>query len=118
MAMLVMAVGLLGLLQSVIVAYQHDMKNRFRAEATLVAEKRMHEWTRQPFVNISTVNDLVDVDNHQVGGTPWSCTVTRKAQLAGSTTGSKKLTVVVTWTERGETTSHEICTLRTRRVGE
>lgn len=118
MAMLVMTVGLLGLLQCVVVAYQHGTKTRLRTEAVLVAEKWMHEWTRQPFDNISTGIDLSDVENKQVDSVPWSCEVTRKAELAGSTTTTLKLTVRVRWSSRGETASHEIYTLRTRRAGE
>ena len=38
MAMLVMAVGLLGLLQSVNLAYQQGTKNRLRSEAVQLAE--------------------------------------------------------------------------------
>ncbi|WP_136514249.1 type IV pilus modification PilV family protein [Geomonas edaphica] len=118
MAMLVMTVGLLGLLQAVIVAYQHGMKNRFRAEAVLVAEKQMHGWTRLPFEKIKEKSGETKEETTKVGGVPWSYKVTTKAEPAGSTTTTLKLTVGVIWSPKGETASHEIYALRTRRVGE
>lgn len=118
MAMLVMTVGLLGLLQCVIVAYQHGTKTRLRTEAVLVAEKRMHEWTILPFKQISASPGKQIAETRLVGGIPCKYMVTKKVQSAGSTTTTLKLTVGVIWSSRGEMTSHEICTLRTRRGGE
>ena len=44
MAMLVLTVGLLGLLQSIQVAWQHNARNRLREEAVLLAEERMNDF--------------------------------------------------------------------------
>lgn len=118
MAMLVATVGLLGLLQSVIVAYQHTVKTRCRSEAVQVAEERMHTLSGLPFANLTGNSDTTNVETRMVGGVPWTYTVTSKVQSAGSTTAAKKLTVAITWNARGEAASHEIYTLRTRRVGE
>ncbi len=119
MAMLVMAVGLLGLLQSVNLAYQQGTKNRLRSEAVQLAEERMHAWSGRPFDSITTNIEMTSSETKLVVGAPWKYTVTRMAQPAGPTTTSvKKLIVEVAWSLRGETVSHEIYTLRTRRVGE
>lgn len=119
MAMLVMTVGLLGLLQAVNLAYQQGTKTRLRSEAVQLAEERMHAWSGRPFDSITTNIEMTSPETKLVGGAPWKYTVTRTAQPAGPTTDSvKKLTVEVTWSLKGETASHEIYTLRTRRVGE
>ncbi|MBJ6801877.1 type IV pilus modification PilV family protein [Geomonas propionica] len=116
MAMLVMTVGLLGLLQSVNVAYQQNLRDKLRKEATQVAEERMHDWCRLRF-DIITCGEAKKEDTHkQVGGSPWYFSVNRKAALVGSAT--KKLDVTVTWTVKGDEKSHEIHALRSRRKGE
>ena len=117
MAMLVMTVGLLGLLQSVNVAYQQGTKTRLRSEAVQVAEERMHELSGLAFTKIPECAKT-SVETRMVGGVPWNYTVTRKVQPAGSTAAAFQLTVAVSWSVRGETASHEIYTLRTRRPGE
>lgn len=119
MAMLVMTVGLLGLLQAVNLAYQQGTKTRLRSEAVQLAEERMHAWSGISFDRISTNTEMTSTETKLVGGVPWNYRVTRMAQPAGATVRSvKKLSVEVTWSLRGETASHEIYTLRTRRVGE
>lgn len=118
MAMLVATVGLLGLLQSVTVAYQHAVKTRCRSEAVQVAEERMHALSGLPFAGIIGRTDTTSVETRMVGGVPWTYTVTSRVQPAGSTAAAVKLTVAITWNARGEAASHEIYTLRTRRAGE
>ncbi|TSK06186.1 MAG: prepilin-type N-terminal cleavage/methylation domain-containing protein [Geobacter sp.] len=118
MAMLVATVGLLGLLQSVIVAYQHAVETRCRSEAVQVAEERLHTLSGLPFAKITGGTETTSVETRMVGGVPWTYTVTSKVQPAGSTKAAVKLTVAITWNARGEAASHEIYTLRTRRVGE
>lgn len=117
-AMVVATVGLLGLLQSVIVAYQHAVKTRYRSEAVQVAEERMHALFGLPFAKIIDINEKVSAETRMVGGVPWTYTVTSKVQPAGKSTAAVKLTVAITWNARGEAASHEIYTLRTRRAGE
>lgn len=117
MAMLVMTVGLLGLLQSVNVAYQHTLRDRLRKEATQVAEARMHEWCRSAYDNITCFSDPnKESDEKVVGGGRWSYTISRKGEEVGSKT--KKLQVGVQWSVNGVPATHEIFTLRSRRDGE
>lgn len=116
MAMLIMTVGLLGLLQSVNVAYQHHLKDMLRKEATLLAEARMHDWCGRPFGNITTGQTYAEEGEKQVSGAIWRFSVARKAEKVGN--GAKKLQVQVAWMVRGESNKHEIFTLRARRDGE
>lgn len=115
MAMLVLTVGLLGLLQSVNLAYRHNLRDRLNREAVLVAEEQMHGWQKLSFGSIS--GGGTSNASKLVGGTPWSYTVSKEASpLGGGDT--KRLSVSVTWKVRGENLRHEIYALRTRRAGE
>lgn len=112
MALLIMTVGLLGLLQSVNVAYQQSLRNRVRDEAVLVAEGQMNDWRRVPFQEISS--DSFSVEK-TVAGVPTRFAVRREVQEMGnSAKNTKRLKVAVQWSVRGETTSHEIYTMRNR----
>ncbi|QXE91480.1 prepilin-type N-terminal cleavage/methylation domain-containing protein [Geomonas subterranea] len=116
MAMLVMTVGLLGLLQSVNVAYQQSLKDKLRKEATQVAEARMHDWCSQPFKKITGPPPPDERVERAVAGGYWRYEVHYEPQPVG--TGTVKLRVGVTWSVKGVSNSHEIFTLRTRRDGE
>lgn len=116
MAMLVMTVGLLGLLQSVTVAYQHNMKDTLRKEAVLLAEERMHDLCRKAFKDIDCTGSVHEQGEKMVGGAPWKFTLTSKGELVGPAT--KKLQVEVGWVVQGQVARHEIFALRTRREGE
>lgn len=118
MSMLVLTVGLLGLLQSVSVAYKHSLKDRLRKEATLLAEERMHDLSSRRFDIISCVGDREEQGEKSVAGVPWRFTLTKRADLVGSTTSTKKLRVKVEWTVKTESHSHEIFTLKTKRGDE
>lgn len=56
MAMLIMTVGLLGLLQSLQIAYQHNTRNRMRDEGILMAEEQMNEFRQMSYENITARN--------------------------------------------------------------
>ena len=121
MAMLVMTVGLLGLLQSVQMAYEHSLRNRVREEAVHLAEERMHDWRRMAFKAITATIPKEEPVTKLLGGAPRSYTVTRGvAGMGGSALSkpAKKLTVGVTWTVKGEAASHTIYTMRLRRPNE
>ena len=121
MAMLVMTVGLLGLLQSVQMAYQHSLRNRVRVEAVHLVEERMHDWRRMAFEAITATIPKEEPVTKLLGGAPRSYTVTRGvAGMGGSALSkpAKKLTVGVTWTVKGEAAGHEIHTMRLRRNDE
>lgn len=106
MAMLILTVGLLGLLQSVQVAYEHTARNRIREAAVLLADQEMNHFRRHPKLSsISTARSVV-------GGVPRQFTVIRESQRLGD---SDRLRVAVHWGFKHMTTEHEIYTLKTRR---
>ncbi|GFO63906.1 pilus assembly protein PilV [Geomonas paludis] len=116
MALLVMTVGLLGLLQSVSVAYQQNLRDKLRKEATQLAEERMHDWCRLPFDGITGSVIKEEASGKLVAGSPWRFSVAREASTVGSAT--RKLHVVVKWSVKGTESRHEIFALRSRRAGE
>lgn len=108
MAMLILTVGLLGLLQSLNVAYDQGLRDRVRQEAVLLAEEQMHDWHRMAFKAITASRSFVVP--RTVAGIPRSFSVTREQSWAGS---SKRLRLAVSWTIKGHTVMHEIFTLKT-----
>ena len=104
MAMLVMTVGLLGLLQSVNVAYEHNLRNKLREEAVLVAHEQMNGLRAGVAFNPTTT--VV----RGIGGVDRKYFVNRVPKLIGG--DSSRLTVAVRWSFKNLTTTHEIYTFR------
>lgn len=109
MAMLIMTVGLLGLLQSVNVAYEHNARNIVREAAVLLAEEQMIGLRKRRFQNL-TVSNAVSTEARVIGGVNKNFTVTRDCQPMG--TQSRRLRVAVTWSFKNLSTLHEICTIK------
>lgn len=104
MAMLVLTVGLLGLLQSVNISYEHNLRKRLREEAVVLAEEQLNALrvnaALAPFTTATRV----------MGGVTKSFAVTRNSQpVAGDT---ERLTVSVRWGFKNVSTTHEIYTIR------
>jgi type IV pilus assembly protein PilV len=108
MAMLVMTVGLLGLLQSINVAYEHNLRNKLREEALLVAEEQMNVLRRGStsrgafYQNVTTIV-------RGMSGIDKKFTVTRECQPMTST---QRLKVKVVWSFRNVSTTHAIYSLK------
>ncbi|WP_224981728.1 type IV pilus modification PilV family protein [Geomonas agri] len=116
MALLVMTVGLLGLLQSVNVAYHQNLRDVLRKEATQLAEEQMHDLCRVPFDKISSAARNDKVSQKVVAGILRSFQVDRRQNSVQGAT--KKLQVTVSWYVKGTRYQHEIFALRSRRGGE
>jgi type IV pilus assembly protein PilV len=107
MAMLIMTVGLLGLLQSVNVAYEHNTRNRLREEAVLVGEEQMNllrgmSFGSTPYLNTTTATKVM-------AGTAKKFSVTRQCQPMGAT---NRLKISVSWSFKNVSTTHAIYTLK------
>ena len=113
MAMLVLTVGLLGLLQSVNVAFEHKLRNRLREEALVVAEEQMGNWRIMGFDNITTGSKASVA--RLIGGQSKPFTVLKEMASASSgATTSKRLRVAVLWDYKGRSYQHEIFTVKSR----
>lgn len=108
MAMLIMTVGLLGLLQSVNVAYEHNSRNRLRDEAMQVGEEQMNVFRSR--VNSTPAFTPVTTVPRGIGGVTRSFTVTRQSDATGE--HSKRLRVAIGWTFKGVSTGHVIYSMK------
>lgn len=107
MAMLVLTVGLLGLLQSVNISYEHNLRKRLREEAVVLAEEHLNDLrVKKALASFTTFTTATRV----MGGVTKSFAVTRSSlPVAGDTV---KLTVAVRWGFKNVSTTHEIYTIR------
>jgi len=110
LAMLIMTVGLLGLLQTVTMAYEYSLRNQYREQALQVGEEQMNLLRRMAqdsglkFPNSTTVT-------RPIGGGVKAFRVTRERQSGG---GTSFLTVSVTWHFKNVSTTQRIYTLKKR----
>jgi type IV pilus assembly protein PilV len=108
-AILIMMVGLLGLLTSVNVASEHNLKNHLRNEAVQIAGTAMSAQRIRHFDNldagVSSVPSLIR------GGTK-NYTVTRS--INNLSADSKEIIVEVDWTYKDVSFHHETHSIRSR----
>ena len=107
MALLILTVGLLGLLQSVGVAYEHNVRTRLRDEAVAIAEEQLSEMRRDPTIDTFPAFSTAI---RPISGASKAFRVSRAVEPIGES--SRKLTVTVRWSFKNMTTSHEIYTIR------
>jgi type IV pilus assembly protein PilV len=115
MALLIMTVGLLGLLQSLQVAYQHSTRNRLREEGILLAEEQMNQFRQMRYENVTATNVFTAPTSVKrgimAGGRKDIFSVTRDARKMEGTS-SKKLTVTVQWSFRHVTSTHVLYSMK------
>lgn len=110
MAVLIMTVGLLGLLQSLQVSYQHNARNKLREEAVQLAEEQMNEFRFLSFDNL-TWNRNQGVERELLGARrPFQIMMNSENVAANS----KKLMVAVAWQFRNETSHYVIYSIKNR----
>lgn len=109
MAMLVMTVGLLGLLQSVNIAYEHSLRTRLREQAMLLAEQQMNDLRNRPPSENNYLSQTTIL--REIGGVAKPFKVTLASDSMGATT--KRLRISVGWSFKNETMTHSIYTLKT-----
>ena len=109
-AMVIMLVGLLGLLHSVNIAMEHNLKNQMRNEVTLVAQDAMNEMRARPFDSVSAVT-FKNVSTH-LRNIKRSYAVT-KTRIYNSS-NSAKYQVDVTWAYKNVSTTYSVATVRGR----
>jgi len=118
MAMLILVVGMLGLLQSINLAIEANMRNQLREEAVYVGERAMNELRGKGFDNISvgaTSSETYTYRTYSVAskirGTRRKYAVTRSARTLSTSAGlpaTKQLDVLVSWTYKGITYQNRV----------
>jgi type IV pilus assembly protein PilV len=111
MAVLIMMVGLMGLLQAVNIATEHNLGNILRNEATTIADDQMVQ-AKSLVVDSASLTALPDIAI--VVSTPIrtgtkSYSVTRTVTTAS--TNSREVVVTVSWQYKGKTLRHMISSL-------
>ena len=118
MAMLVMTVGLLGLLQSVNIAYEQSRRNKVREIAVLVAEEQMNDWRRLSFPNMTAGRfaDSSSFIDKTMSGAPMRFTILRRNDAMGSGPSGnyRRLKVEVEWRLKDQLLNHKIYALKNR----
>lgn len=113
-ALLILTVGLFGLLQSVNIAYEHNLRRKLRDEAAAIAEEQLNVMRHNPLkpdpLRPGAVLAPFTTANRPIGGVAKEFTVSRESDEIGGT--SRKLKVEVRWSFKNITAVHEIYTIR------
>lgn len=104
-AIIIMMVGLLGLLQSINLATDANMKNQLRDEAVYVGEKYLNQLRGQGFDNIAATYPLISTAS-RIRGTGKKLMVQESSTTLA--TDTKQLLVVVNWTYKGTTYENRV----------
>lgn len=108
-------VGLLGLLQAVNLATEHNLKNQLRDEAVMLAENYMGNLKVRAFSQISGVNGTPfssRMVNSQLRSGKTQYTVDRECSSTGAGGSTALMTVRVTWAYKGAQYSHAVTSIR------
>jgi len=111
-SMVIMVIGLLGLLQTVIIATERNLQNQLRDEAIQVGENSLNSMAVRPFTMLTTVSRTTQVPS-KVRAFTKTYTVTQSLSNLG--TESKQLLVDVRWGFKDYTSyHHSVMTIKTK----
>ena len=117
MAMLIAVIGMFGVLETINVTLQHNLKNELRSEAIKVGERYMTELRGKRFDRLSTAYSSFAATSKVRGGSK-SYTVERTtAPLAYDDLGeptSKQLQVVVKWAYKNISSQNRVVSVVAR----
>ncbi len=105
-AIVITVVGLLGLLEALSVATEHDMKNQLRDEAVLIGEEQLNQLRVKPFDKYSAQYSPFPIRTKR-----WSYMVGRSADKI-STSDSRELSVTVSWAYKNISSHHQVKSVR------
>lgn len=109
-AMVIMLVGLLGLLQSVNIAMEYNLKNQMRNEVVRVAQDAMNDMRSRAFNSVSSKTTTVHSSLRNINRT---YSVKRNVLFTG-TSSSRKYQVDVRWKYKNVSTTHSVMSVRSR----
>jgi type IV pilus assembly protein PilV len=101
-AIVIMMVGMLGLLQSINVAMEYNLKNHLRDEAVYMGEKYMNIQRGKAFDSLSTTYGT-RYEPSKVRGTGklYSVDMSTQSLSTDTKTPAKQLTIEIKWTYKG-----------------
>ncbi len=107
-ALVILAILLLGLLSALITAYEISTRNLIRDEAVKIANEYAEKYRNFGLSNIPT-NDTFEINRKiRNADITYNINVTSSEIVAGKI---KQVKITVTWTYKGKTYSHTIETL-------
>lgn len=107
-AMLIMMVGVVGLLQAVMIATEHNLKNQIREEVTRIADSTMNDMRTGIFEAVTTSSPYTVPSN--IRNTSRRYTVRKTVAAMGS--GSRQYQVDVSWKYKNYSATHSIVSVR------
>ena len=113
-AMSLLLIGLLGLLNSVEIAMEHNLKNQMRGEVVRIAEEAMSDMRSRPFDSVSAGTMVIPSKLRNI---QRSYTVKRTIVAIPNPTAtvtSRQYLVDVKWLYKNVSTTHSIATVRSR----
>lgn len=114
-SIVILMVGLLGLLQAINIATEHNIKNALRSEAVQIADAKINELKFVAYDNISASYPVQSVLSRIRGsGRSYNVLKSSSEYHAGSSEVSKELVVHISWLYKNMSTSHEIRTIKTK----
>ena len=116
-AIVILMVGLLGLLQSVNIAMEHDLRNLYRDTAVRLAEQKMNEAKGLAYTNITSYS-VPRTLAVPVRNASEDYSVLRTVTQSSPADISRQIDIRVSWAYRNVTTMHTVSSMRARNVGE
>ncbi|GFE58273.1 prepilin-type N-terminal cleavage/methylation domain-containing protein [Geobacter sp. AOG1] len=108
-AIVIMVVGLLGLLEAVNVAMEHNLRNQLRDQSVYVGEKILNDMRGQQFDSTFTNHTTIPMS---LRGVSKKFTVDTTTIPLGADT--KQYGVVVKWTYKNRNYQNQVVTVRSR----
>ncbi|MBJ6749611.1 prepilin-type N-terminal cleavage/methylation domain-containing protein [Geomonas anaerohicana] len=115
-AVVILAVGMFGVLQSINVSLQYNLKNELRNEGNRIGEKYMADLRGKTFDKLSTAYTTFNEAGKIRSGTK-NYTVERATQILaydGLQPSTKQVTVIVKWSYRNMTTMNRVVSVVAR----
>jgi type IV pilus assembly protein PilV len=113
-AMVIMLIGLLGLMYSVEIAMEHNLKNQMRGEVVRIAEEAMSNMRSRAFDSVSSGQMIIPSKLRNINR---SYTVKQTVVAIPNPTPtvvSRQYHVDVKWLYKNVSTTHSIVTVRSR----
>lgn len=108
-AMVIMVIGMLGLLEAVNVAMEHNLRNHLRDQAVYVGEKIMNDMRGQQFGAVFANHTTIPMSLRGVNKTFVVDTTTTDLGV-----DSQQYAVVVRWTYKGREFRNRVVSVRSR----
>jgi prepilin-type N-terminal cleavage/methylation domain-containing protein len=120
-ALVILLVVSLAFMQTALLGTSMNVKNQLRDEAVNIAEMRMNQLRSLPFTDLSTDPYLVSPGNTpaeaaiQRNFRGFSINYTPTRTISDISTDAKQVTVVVSWSYRGQAYTHGITSIMRKR---